>query len=152
MSGFGSIEELTVEFWRVWEDDDVEGLLTRYEDVFTDDAVWSPPIAQVAGHDYVGRAGFAQYVGDFRQAFNSFEPNVESVEAIAGADGAEGELARATVRLGAELANGGRIDAKLLTVVRVRGGRIDYAWGGYDPEAAERKLAELSAAAGARDA
>ncbi len=144
-SEFASVEDLTAEFWRVWEVDDVEGLLARYEDFFVDDAVWSPPIAQVAGHDYVGRAGFAEYVGDFRQAFNTFEASVESVEAAGSADGAGGELARATVRLRAELANGGRIDAKLLTVVRVRDGRIDYAWGGYDPEAAERKLAELQA-------
>ena len=151
-SRFASVEEMTAEFWRVWQENGVEALLDRYQDFFIEDAVWSPPVSQVAGHDYVGRAGFAEYVRDFHDAFKSFGGSIQDVEHVGPDEHLASNLVRTTVRVSAELTAGGRIDASLIAISRLRDGRIAYAWGGYDPEAAAQKLAELQAGQETADA
>ncbi len=54
---FADFAEMELEFWRIWAEEGVEGLHARYEDFFTEGATWSPPTAQVGGHDYAGRDG-----------------------------------------------------------------------------------------------
>jgi len=134
---FSSHEELGREFWRVWSEEGVEQVLAQYETFFTEDAVWSPVTAQVAGHDYSGRDGFAEYVGDFHDTFRSFGGELLSIEELS--DG----IARSEVRVSAEMLNGGVLEANLFTLTRFRGGRVEYGWGTYDPKAAEQKLEEF---------
>ena len=141
MSGFSGFADFIREFWRVWGEEGVEALLVRYEDFFAEDAVWSPPVAQIAGDDYVGRAGFAEYVNDFHDTFKSFGGEVGGgTDEVVSTD-----LWRLEVRVSAELRDGGRLDANLIAIVRMRDGRMVYGWGSYDPAAAERKIAELQA-------
>ncbi len=148
MSGGSSVADLVREFWLVWGEEGVETLLARHEDFFVEDAVWSPPVAQLAGRDYVGRAGFSDYVNDFNDTFNAFGGELRA--------GAEEEVAadlwRFEVRVSAELRDGGRLDANLIALVRMRDGRMSYGWGSYDPAAAERRIAELRAESDDADA
>ena len=61
-------------------------------------------------------------------------------------------LFRTRVRVKATLHEGGAIDATLHTVTQMDGTKITNAWGTYEPDAAERKIAELLAEQEAADA
>ena len=133
--------EMSREFWRVWAEGGAHELLVRYEDFFAPDAVWAPPTGQVAGRTFVGRDGFAEYLREYEELFVSFAGRLDedSVELVGDL------LFRTRVRVKATLHEGGAIDATLHTVTQMDGTKITNAWGTYEPDAAERKIAELVA-------
>jgi ketosteroid isomerase-like protein len=140
MTSTSDREAIAREFWRVWKEEGVERVLARYEEFFADDGVWSPPISRITGQDYIGRSGFADYVRDFQEAFESFDGEIETSEDI------DGGLVRAVLHVSAVHAAGGALEATLIALTRVQDdGRAAYAWGTYDPEEAATKLAELRA-------
>jgi hypothetical protein len=135
--------EMSREFWRIWGEEGADELAARYEDFFAPDAVWAPPTGQVAGRMYVGRDGFAEYVEDYKELFVSFTGDLDedSVELVGDL------LLRTRVSVVATLRAGGAIDATLHTVTKTDAMRMTYAWGTYEPDAAERKIGELRAEA-----
>ena len=141
MAEHEDFREMGREFWRVWGEEGADELLARYDDFFAPDAVWAPPTGRVAGRMYVGRDGFAEYVEDYKELFASFKGDLDedSVELVGD------QLFRTRVHVEATLREGGSVDANLHALTQVDGMKITYGWGTYEPEAAERKLAELQA-------
>jgi hypothetical protein len=124
------------EFWGVWKTEGLEGILCRYEEFFTEDAVWEPPLAEITRREYIGREGFRRYVNDFSDAFEGVGGgDIEEMEAVAP------DVWRARVQLaihqaGSEVA----VEAHVYSVVRYRGERMCWAFGTYDPHAARRAI------------
>jgi ketosteroid isomerase-like protein len=125
--------ELLKEFWQTWEAKGGAGLVERYEEFFTDDAEWRPPMRELTGSHYVGREGLAQYVRDIARVLDGIEGELEEVAEIAP------DVVRSTVRVHAKAkVSGMTIDAPMIGITRIRDGRVDLAWASYDPGAAER--------------
>jgi hypothetical protein len=75
------------------------------------------------------------------EVFDSFDAELESLEWI------DDHLARYVVKTRGLLRDGSAVDGTQIWLTRVGDdGRSAYTWGTYDPEEAERKLAELRAA------
>jgi ketosteroid isomerase-like protein len=125
--------ELTREFWRLWNDRDLGELVSRYDEFFTEDLEWHSPITEFAGVALVGREQFEQHVADLRDAFDEIRADLEEVVELAP------DVVRSNVWVhGRGAQSGVVIDARLIGVCRLRGGRIAWAWGSFDIEAAER--------------
>jgi len=132
-----SPRELLLEFWNVWSTDGAVGVLHRYDQFFTHDMDWRPPIAGMLGTEYVGREGWARYVSDFGDIFASFESEDLEVKEVAA------ELFTARARVRATASSGETLDAVLFVIARFRDGLISYGWGTYDDQAAETMLAAI---------
>jgi ketosteroid isomerase-like protein len=125
--------ELTREFWRLWNDRDLGELVSRYDEFFTEDLEWHSPIAEVTGARLIGREQFEQHIADLLDAFDEIRADLEEVVEIAP------DVVRSTVWVhGRGTRSGAAIDAPLIGVARIRGGRIAWAWGSFDIDAAER--------------
>ncbi len=131
--------ELTRAFWRVWDEDGLGALLTRYDEFFTEDAEWRPPISQVSGERYVGRQGFERYVADVEESLRDTGCEIQEVAEIAPG------VIRSRVRFHGEgSASGAVIDAPMVGVARLRDGRVYWAWGSYDIAKAEKAAEALA--------
>ena len=125
--------ELLEEFWRTWEAKGGAGLVERYEEFFTEDAEWRPPMRELTDSRYIGREGLTQYVKDIAQVLADLEGELEEIDEIAP------DVVRSTVRIHATAKMSGMtIDAEMIGITRIRDGRVDLAWASYDPDAAER--------------
>ncbi|MGH2980524.1 MAG: nuclear transport factor 2 family protein [Solirubrobacterales bacterium] len=127
------VEELSREFWRVWSDEGPAGLLARYDDFFTEDLEWRPPVAELSGTRYRGWEGFEQYISDIEEVLGNTSGELEEVTEISP------DVIRSKVRFhGQGTASGAVIDATVVAVSRLRDGRICWGWGTYDTAEAER--------------
>jgi ketosteroid isomerase-like protein len=125
--------ELTREFWRLWNDRDLRELVSRYDDFFTEDLEWHSPITEVAGGSVIGREQFEQHVTDLLDAFDVISADLKEAVELAP------DVVRSSVWIhGKGVHSGAAIDAPLLAVSHLRGGRVDWAWGSFDIDAAER--------------
>jgi ketosteroid isomerase-like protein len=125
--------DLTREFWRVWNEEGLSGLVSRYDDLFTDDYEWRPPVSQVTGVCYVGREGFERYVADVEEALRRVRGELEEVVEIAP------DAVRSRARMHGEGAGSGVvIDTTVIGIARFRDGRMCWGWGSYDLAAADR--------------
>ena len=124
--------ELMKEFWRTWEEKGGAGLVERYDELFTEDAEWRPPMRELTSGHYVGREGLAQYVRDIGRVLSDLEGKLDEVTEIAP------NVVRSTVRIHAKAKTSGMdIDAPMIGITRIRDGRVDLAWASYDPGAAD---------------
>ncbi|MEK6251118.1 MAG: nuclear transport factor 2 family protein [Actinomycetota bacterium] len=125
--------ELTREFWRIWNEEGLSGLRARYDDFFTDDFEWRPPITEVMGARYVGREGFERYIADVEETLSDIHGELEEVTEIAP------DVVHSRVRMHGEgTSSGAVIDAPVIGISRFSDGRICWGWGSYDPATAER--------------
>jgi ketosteroid isomerase-like protein len=125
--------ELLREFWKTWEAKGGAGLVERYDDFFTEDAEWRPPMRELTGSHYIGREGLAQYVRDIGSVLADLEGELEEIAEISPG------VVRSRVRVHAKAKTSGmHIDAPMIGITRIRDGRVDLAWASYDPDAAER--------------
>ena len=125
--------ELLREFWQTWEAKGGAGLVERYEEFFTDDAEWRPPMRELTDSRYIGREGLAQYVKDIAQVLSGLEGELEEISEIAP------NVVRSMVRIHATAKMSGMtIDAQMIGITRIRDGRVDLAWASYDPDAAQQ--------------
>jgi ketosteroid isomerase-like protein len=125
--------ELMRDFWRTWEEKGGAGLVERYDQLFTEDAEWRPPMRELTGAHYIGREGLANYVRDIGRVLADLEGELEEVTEIAP------DVVRSRVRIHATAKTSGMtIDAPMIGITRIRDGRVDLAWASYDPEAASR--------------
>jgi ketosteroid isomerase-like protein len=125
--------DLMAEFWRTWIEEGDEALLARYDEFFTEDAEWWPPIRELTGTRYVGKAGFEQYSYDVNQVLGDLRGEVEELVEVSP------EVVRVRARMRADgKVSGVALDATLIMVARFRGRKLSLAWASYDPEAAAR--------------
>ncbi|HEX2359033.1 MAG TPA: nuclear transport factor 2 family protein [Solirubrobacterales bacterium] len=125
--------ELTREFWRLWNDRDLRELVSRYDDFFTEDLEWHSPVTEVAGGRVIGRRQFEEHVTDLLAAFDEISADLEEAVELAP------DVVRSSVWIHGKGANSGAaIDSPLLAISRLRGGRVAWAWGSFDIEAAQR--------------
>jgi ketosteroid isomerase-like protein len=130
--------ELMREFWRTWAEQGGEAVLARYDEFFTEDAEWSPPVRELTGARYVGRIGLEQYAYDVNQVLGDLTGELEDVVEVTP------EVARATVRMRADgKLSGVPLDATMIAIARFRGGRMCLAWASYDPDAAARAQEQI---------
>jgi ketosteroid isomerase-like protein len=121
------------ECWRGGNEEGLSGLLARYDDFFTDDFEWRPPVSQVTGARYLGRKGFEQYVADVEEGLDRVHGELEDATEIAP------DVVRSRARMHGEgTGSGAVIDAPVIGIARFRDGRMCWGWGSYDPAAAER--------------
>lgn len=121
------------EFWRTWRDEGGAGLLDRYDEFFTEDAEWCPPMREMTGARYVGRHGIEQYVHDLGQVLTDLRGELEEITEIAPG------VVRSRVRMhGRGKVSGVTLDAPMIGISRLEDGRMSFAWASYDPEAARR--------------
>jgi ketosteroid isomerase-like protein len=134
----GAHTALLGELWRVWKQEGGAALLARYEDFFTGDAEWCPPMREMTGARYVGREGLEQYIHDLGQVLKELHGELEEIAEI-GPD-----VVRTRVRIHAESkVSQVAIDALMIGMARFRDGRVSLAWASYDPAAAERAEAAI---------
>lgn len=132
MSGMTN-SELTRESWRVMQEEGVTGLRSRYDEFFTDDLEWRPPITEMSGEAYVGRAGYQRYVDDVHEILGEIYGRLEEITEIAP------DAVRVRVHVqGRGTRSGASIDAPMIMIARFRDGRMCWGWGSYDLAAAER--------------
>ena len=125
--------DLLREFWRVWTEEGGPGLVERYDDFFTADAEWCPPMREMTGSRYVGRHGLEQYVHDVGQVLSDLHGELEEVTEVAP------NVVRSRVWMhGHGKVSGVTLDAPMIGLARLRGGRMELAWASYDAEAAQR--------------
>jgi ketosteroid isomerase-like protein len=125
--------DLLREFWRTWDEKGGAGLVERYDEFFTEDAEWRPPMRELTAPRYAGREGVSQYVRDVGNVLTDLRTEIEEIEEIAP------DVIRAKVHMrGHGRISGVTLDAPMIAIARLRDGRIDLAWASYDPEAAER--------------
>jgi ketosteroid isomerase-like protein len=125
--------EMLLEFWRTWEGKGGGALVDRYDDFFTEDAEWRPPMRELTAPRYVGREGIAQYVRDVGTVLRDLKSEVEEIEQIAP------DIYRVRVHMsGHGRVSGVDLDAEMIAIARMRAGKIALAWASYDPEAASR--------------
>jgi ketosteroid isomerase-like protein len=118
---------------RAWRDEGLSGIVSRYEEFFTDDFEWCPPMREMTGARYVGRQGLEQYAHDLGQVLTSLDGELEEIIEIAP------DVLRATVRLHTHgKVSGVTMDAPMIAIARFRDERIALAWASYDPEASSR--------------
>ena len=121
------------EFWLIWKVHGGTGLVERYEEFFTEDAEWRPPMRELTGSHYVGREGLAQYVRDIGGVLADLEGELDEIAEIAPG------VVRSTVQIHARgKVSGVTIDATMIGITKIEDGRISLAWASYDPEAAEQ--------------
>jgi len=125
--------ELLHEFWRVWTEEGGPGLIDRYDDFFTEDAEWCPPLREMTGARYVGRHGLEQYVHDVGHVLTDLHGELEELTEVAP------DVVRSRVRMrGHGKVSGVSLDAPMIAIARFENGRMSTAWASYDPEAAKR--------------
>jgi ketosteroid isomerase-like protein len=125
--------ELLREFWRVWHEEGGPGLVERYDDFFTEDAEWCPPVREMTSSRYVGRHGLEQYVHDLGQVLTDLHGELEELTEVAP------DVVRSRVRVhGHGRVSGVTLDAPMIAIARFEHGRMSTAWASYDPEAARR--------------
>jgi ketosteroid isomerase-like protein len=125
--------ELMQEFWRTWSEEGAEALVARYDEFFTEDAEWSPPVRELTGIRYSGRHGIERYAHDIGQVLGDLHGELEEIVEIAP------DVVRARVRMRADgKVSGVELDAPMIAIARFREGRMSLAWASYDPEAAAR--------------
>ena len=125
--------EMLLEFWRTWEAKGGGALVDRYDDFFTEDAEWRPPMRELTLPRYVGREGIAQYVRDVSTVLKDLKSKVEEIEEIAP------DVYRVRVHMvGHGRVSGVDLDAEMIAIARMRDGRIALAWASYDPDAAAK--------------
>jgi ketosteroid isomerase-like protein len=130
--------ELMAEFWRTWTEEGAEALLARYEEFFTDDAEWWPPIRELTGTRYAGRPGFEQYSYDVNQVLDELRGEVEEMAEVSP------DVVRVRARMqAAGKVRGMTLDATMIMLARFRDGRLSLAWATYDPDAAERAQEQI---------
>ena len=137
MSEMSNVERVR-ESLRVWNEEGLGGLVSRYDDFFTEDFEWRPAITEVTGAGYVGRAGFERYVADVQEILGDVRAQLQEVSEIAP------DVVRTRTSVRAEGASSGAvIDAPAIAITRMRDGRQCWTWATYDPAAAERVAAAL---------
>jgi ketosteroid isomerase-like protein len=125
--------ELSQEFWRLWNDKSLGELVSRYDDFFTDDLEWRSPVAEMSGAHYVGREAFERHIADRVDTFDEIHAEPREVVEIAP------DVVRSRVWMhGRGSRSGVAVDAPLIGIARMRDGRICWAWGSFDAEAADR--------------
>ncbi len=125
--------EMLLEFWRTWEGKGGGELVARYDDFFTEDAEWRPPMRELTAPLYVGREGIAQYVRDVGTVLQDLKSEVEELEQIAPS------IYGVRVNMsGLGRVCGVDLDAEMIAIARIVEGKIALAWASYDPEAAAR--------------
>ena len=130
--------ELMQQFWRTWIDEGADALFARYEEFFTEDAEWWPPIRELTGTRYVGRAGFEQYSYDVNQVLDDLRGEVEELVEVSP------DVVRVRARMQADgKVRGMTLDATMTMIARFRDGRLSLAWATYDPDAAARAQEQI---------
>jgi ketosteroid isomerase-like protein len=130
--------ELMREFWRTWAEHGGPAVLARYDEFFTDDAEWSPPVRELTGSRYIGRIGLEQYAYDVNQVLGDLTGELEDLVELTP------EVARATVRMrGDGKVSGVPLNATMIVIARFRGGRMCLAWASYDADAAARAQEQI---------
>ena len=125
--------DLLREFWRTWDERGGAGVVERYDEFFTEDAEWRPPMRELTAPRYTGHEGVSQYVRDLANVLTDLRTELEQIDEIAP------DVFRARVHMrGHGRVSGVTLDAPMIAIARLREGRIDLAWASYDPEAAER--------------
>ncbi|MEK6273510.1 MAG: nuclear transport factor 2 family protein [Actinomycetota bacterium] len=125
--------ELVREYFQVWNEEGLGGLVFRYEDFFTDDFEWRPPVTEITGARYIGRDGFEQYVADVQESLGDVRAELQKVTEIAP------DAVRVRARVHGEgTSSGAAIDAIAIGVIRFRDGRECWGWASYDHATAER--------------
>jgi ketosteroid isomerase-like protein len=130
--------ELFREWMRVWNEEGLSGVLSRYDDFFTEDFEWRPPITEVTGARYVGREGHKEYVADVQESLGDIRAELQEVTEIAP----DAVCARARMH-GEGASSGAVIDATAIGIARFREGSVCWCWASYDPAAAERVAAAI---------
>ena len=122
------------DYWRVWETEGVAGTLARYDEFYTEDLHWYPPVATVSRTHYEGRDGYVRYLADVQELMGDIRASL--VEAVEIAP----DVVRVTVDMRAVSgrASGASVEARMVGVARFRDGRICWAGGSYDASEAER--------------
>jgi ketosteroid isomerase-like protein len=130
--------ELMREFWRTWSEEGAQALIDRYDEFFTEDAEWSPPVRELTGIRYVGRHGIEQYAHDIVRVLGDLRGEHEEVVEIAP------DVVRARVLMRADgKVSGVELDAPMIAIARFEGGRMSLAWASYDAEAAAKAEAAI---------
>lgn len=125
--------ELLREFWRTWDERGGAGVVERYEEFFTEDAEWRPPMRELTAPRYTGEEGVSQYVRDVGNVLTDLRTELEEIDEIAP------DVFRAKVHMrGHGRISGVTLDAQMVAIAHLRDGRIDLAWASYDHDAAER--------------
>jgi ketosteroid isomerase-like protein len=125
--------ELMREFWRTWSEDGAEALVARYDEFFTEDAEWFPPVRELTGMRYGGRHGIEQYAHDIGHVLGDLHGDLEEIAEVTP------DVVRARVRMRADgKVSGVELDAPMIAIARFREGRMELAWASYDAEAADR--------------
>jgi ketosteroid isomerase-like protein len=131
--------ELTREFWSLWRRDRLPELVARYDEFFADDLEWHSPIVRISGTVLYGRAEFERHVEDLRDSFDEIDATLSEATEIAP------DVVLSRVRIhGRGSRSGAVIDALLIGLVRIRDGRIVWAWGSFDLDAGERMASALA--------
>jgi ketosteroid isomerase-like protein len=125
--------EVMTEFWRTWSEEGAEALVARYDEFFTEEAEWYPPVRELTGMRYAGRHGIEQYAHDIGQVLGDLHGELEEIVEVTP------EVVRARVQMRADgKVSGVELDAPMIAIARFEGGRMSLAWASYDPEAADR--------------
>jgi ketosteroid isomerase-like protein len=131
--------ELVREFWRTYQSGP-EAVLARYDEFFTEDLRWRPPVREMVGPAYRGREGYEHYIRDLASVLEELAAELLEVTEIAP------DVVRSTIEVHAHGAiSRVRIDAPLYAVCRFRDGRIAIAWSSYDPKRIEQAVEEILA-------
>ena len=125
--------DLVREVDRAFREEGLRGVVARYDEFFTDDFEWTPPMREMTGARYVGRQGIEQYAHDLGQVLEGLHGALEEITEVAP------DVLRASVQMHAHgKVSGVTIDAPMIAIARFRDERICLAWASYDPEAAGR--------------
>ena len=105
----------------------------RYDEFFTEDAEWHPPVRELTGMRYTGRHGIEQYAHDIAQVLGDLHGELEDVVE------ATPDVVRARVRMRADgKVSGVELDAPMIAIARFRARRMELAWASDDAESAAR--------------
>ena len=127
--------ELARRFWGLWSDEGLPELIERYDEFFTDDLEWRSPIAEVSGARLLGREAFERHVADLIEAFGEIRAEPAEIAELTP------DAVRCKVWVhGRGLRSGAVIDSPLISVARMREGRIAWAWGSFDLVEGERMV------------
>ena len=127
--------EVARRFWGLWSDEGLPQLIERYDEFFTDDLEWRSPITEVSGARLLGREAFERHVADLIEAFGEIRAEPAEIAELTP------DAVRCKVWVhGKGLLSGAVIDAPMLSVARMREGRIAWAWGSFDLVEGERMV------------
>jgi ketosteroid isomerase-like protein len=125
--------ELMREFWRTWSEEGAEALVARFDEFFTEDAEWFPPVRELTGMRYSGRHGIEEYAHDIGHVLGDLTGELEEIAEITP------DVVRARVRMRADgKVSGVELDAPMIAIARFEGDRMRLAWASYDAEVAAR--------------